>query len=230
MEGLKQTTDEESARLKNEAASLYHELIQKPEIAEALTLLDGLPEHLRYHDKAHTLDVITETILFALADGASREVTEQQAISAAWHDVGYIEQDKENEPIAIHLFEQSAAYKTLPDSERKEVIANILDTALVMKGEIPYLLQQQSKFGYALDGDVSNFGRNDFFEKRMKVAEEMGLDLTNPDIKKKFYKFTLDLLKNHEWKTASARMLRQLKKEENIRGAEEEYTRISNVI
>jgi hypothetical protein len=225
MERLK-TSDEEDI-LKNEAASLCHELIQKPEIAEALTLLDRLPERLHYHNKAHTLDVIQETILFALADGASREVTEQQAISAAWHDVGYIEQDKENEPVAVKLFEQSAAYKILSANQQKEIIANILDTTVIVEGGTPSLRHQRSQFGYALDGDVSNFGRKDFFEKRARVAEELQVDPSDPDKWKEFCKFTLDLLKNHEWKTTSARLLRQPKKEENIREAEEEYTRIS---
>ncbi len=170
--------------------------------------------------------MIHETILFALADGASREVIEQQAISAAWHDVGYIEREKENEPVAVRLFEQSAAYRMLSEDARKEVIANILDTAPIMKEDQPFLLQQQSKFGYALDGDVSNFGRKDFFEKRMKVAEELNIDLSDPEVKKKFYEFTLNLLKNHEWKTVSARALRQAQKEENIRQAEAEYAGI----
>ncbi len=226
MERPKQTPAEESVRLKDEAAAIYHELIRMPEVAEALTLLDRLPEHLRYHTKAHTLDVIQETILFALADGASREVIEQQAVSAAWHDVGYIEQEKENEPIAVRLFEQSAAYRLLSEDARKEVIANILDTTVIVEGGTPSLRHQRSQFGYALDGDVSNFGRKDFFEKRAKVAEELGVDLTDAEARGKFYKFTLDLLKNHEWKTASARALRQAQKEENIRQAEAEYAAI----
>lgn len=233
MERLKLNPEEEGQRLQNEAAALYHELIQKPEIAEALTLLDRLPERLHYHNKAHTLDVIQETILFALADGASREVTEQQAISAAWHDVGFVKSEeikegKKSEDIAVRLFEESEAYNMLSDEQRKEIIANILDTEVVVREKGPSILMERSKSGYALDGDVSNFGREDFFEKRAKVAEELGVGPSEPEKWKKFCKFTLDLLKNHEWKTASARMLRQSKKEENIREAEEEYARISD--
>jgi len=77
---------EEGPELKREAEALYAELIERPEITEALAILDRLPEHLRYHVKEHTLDVIRETILFAVADGASGEVIEQQAIAAAFAD------------------------------------------------------------------------------------------------------------------------------------------------
>ena len=228
MEALKHrlSLEDKEADLKKEAAVLYDELIRIPEVSEALTILDNLPEHLRYHNKAHTLDVISETILFALADGASRETIKQQAIAAAWHDTGFIEQDKENEPIAAKLFKHSEAYQKLPEEERQEIIAEILDTAVVIRDGKPFLLQQRSKIGYVLDGDVSNFGRLDFSEKRTKVAEELNLDLSNDEIRKGFYAFSLELLKNYEWKTESARLLRQPQKEENLRQAEKEYAEI----
>ena len=44
-------------KLQQETAELYAELIERPEVAEALELLDHLPEDLRYHVKDHTLDV-----------------------------------------------------------------------------------------------------------------------------------------------------------------------------
>ena len=226
MERAEQYPRTESQELKNEALAVYNELIKRPEISEALVLLEKLPRHLRYHGKAHTEDVIMETILFALSDGASPEVVEQQAVSAAWHDVGFIEQDTENEPIAVTLFRKSEAYKLLSEDKREEVMANIMDTQVIVKNGSPFLLKQQSEIGYALDGDVSNFGREDFFEKRAKVAEELGLNLEDPEVRKKFYKFALGLLRNHNWKTESARALRQAQKEKNLLRAEEEYSQL----
>jgi hypothetical protein len=226
MERIDERVMDESLELNMEAKALYVEIVKKPEVFEALNLLDKLPGHLRYHNKAHTEDVILEAILFALADGASMEVIEQQAVTAAWHDVGFIKQDRENEIIAVNLFEQSEAYKTLSDEDRVEVISNIMDTQVVIKNDLPFLAYEKSRIRYALDADVSNFGRDDFFEKRAMVAEELGLDLTDMEVKKKFCWFVLNLLKNHEWQTASARSLRQAQKEENIRLAEEEYARL----
>lgn len=213
--------------LKKEALVLCAEIMKKPEVSEAFAILDRLPENLRYHNKAHTEDVVMETILFALADGASRETIEQQAIAAAWHDVGFVEQYQKNEPNAVRLFEQSEAYKTLPQSVRDEVIANILDTQVqVDKDGKPSLVHGRSNYFYILDADVSNFGRKDFFEKRAKIAEELKIDLSNLAAKKGFYGFALNLLKNHDWKTNGARMLRQSQKEKNIIQAEEEYAEL----
>lgn len=201
---------------------LFNEYMKKPEVSEALAILDQLPENLSYHNKAHTLDVIKETILFALVDGVEKEILDQLVIAAAWHDVGYIEQYEHNEPVAVRLFENSSAYTSLPDDIRQEIVANILDTQLVIKDGEPFLIQSRSKLGYLLDADVSNFGREDFWEKRLLIAQELGIDLNDLEIKKMFYSFALRLLKNQEWKTAPARMLRQTQKERNlVRVAEE---------
>lgn len=221
MEKQKFFLTKEELREKVEIA--FAEALKMPEVAEALEILDGLPRNLRYHDKGHTLDVIKETILFALADGAGEETMKQQVIAAAWHDVGYIKQYEQNEPVAVDLFKQSKAFQNIPEEERNEIVADIMDTQLIMQEGEPYLLQQQSKFGYLLDADVSNFGREDYFEKRLKVAEELGIDLSDPEIKKKFFAFALALLKNHEWKTGVARSLRQVQKEINLKQLEEEY-------
>ncbi len=214
-------------KLREESQPIYEVLIEHPAVVEALTLLDRLPEHLRYHVKEHTLDVIRETILFAYAGGAEHDVVEQQAIAAAWHDVGFIEKDKENEATAIELFEKSAAYKTLPEELRKEVIANIRDTEINMQTGLPRLEQRHSTSGYILDGDVSNFGREDFFEKRMLVAEELKLDLNDAEVRKRFFRFAINLLENYKWKTAVARQLRQPQQLKNLEYAKKEWSELN---
>ena len=167
--------------------------------------------------------MIYDTILFAVADGASDEVIKQQAITAAWHDVGFTVQDKENEHIAIELFKQSRTYQTLSPHVREAVIYNISDTEMVMKDGKPSFSGARSIHRYVLDGDLSNLGREDYFAKRALVAEELKIDLTNPKIKKNFYKFGVDLLENHDWHTESARRLRQPQKERNLARAKAEY-------
>ncbi len=209
--------------LEVKAEDMYAEMINLPEVAEALEILDKLPRNLKYHTKDHTFDVIRETILFALTDGAEQSVIRQQAIAAAWHDTGYVEKPENNEPVAVELFRKSKAYHAFSEKEQQEIISNILDTQMVMRENGPHLLKGKSKFGYVLDADVSNFGRDDFFEKRAKLMEELGIDLTDPEKRKGFIKFAIELLKNHEWKTASARVLRETQKKKNLIEMEKEY-------
>jgi hypothetical protein len=164
--------------------------------------------------------------LFALADNASGEILDEQIVAAAWHDVGYLKQDRQNEPVAVAMFMESNAFKTISEEKRDEIISNILDTQVVMKDKIPRLSADRSFHKYMLDADVSNFGREDFFEKGRMLAEEMGLDLSDKDVKRSFYKFSIELLKNYEWKTVSARALRQAQMDKNLMRLEAEYEKI----
>jgi hypothetical protein len=223
-ENKKNTLDEETLKPKTEV--VFEEIIKLPEIQEALDILNSLPENLKYHDKNHTLDVIKETILFCLADNVGEDVLKQQCISAAWHDVGYIERYNENEPIAVELFRRSNTYKELDEETKNEIEANILDTQMVMIDGVPHILQKRSTSAYVLDADVGNFGRKDYWEKRLKVAEELNLDLNDPKINKLFIKFAIDLMLNHEWKTESARKLRETQKIINLEILKEVLSKI----
>ena len=220
--------EKKEEQLKDQVESIFVEVIKKPEITEALDLLDKLPSNLTYHNKDHTLDVIKETILFALGNGLGletyfSETLEHLAIAAAWHDVGYLDDPKNHEANSVKRFEESKTYKKLSDEARREIVSNILDTKIVITNGTPNIIQAKSKWGYILDADVSNFGRDDFLSNSSKVVAELNINLNDIETKKKFLKFTIDLLKNQEWKTESARRMRQAKKEENIKSMEEEY-------
>lgn len=207
----------------------YVELIKLPAVKEALTLLDNLPNGLVYHTKAHTEDVIRETILFALADGVSDGVMEQQVIAAAWHDVGYLERKNKNESIAVDYFKESIAREQpKPDSELEpkpkldpeisdEIISNIEDTEVIFDSEgKPHLHMARSALGYMLDADVSNFGRKDFFDCMEAIAKENNVDIENLKSRTDFYAFVISLLENHEWHTEGARKLREEQKHDNL--------------
>ncbi len=213
-------------QLKEQVDIIFNDLIKKPEVSEALDLLDKLPESLKYHNKNHTLDVIKETILFAAAEDASQDTIEQQVIAAAWHDVGHIKGSENHESASVELFKQSEAYKKLLDINKADIINSILSTKIYIESGSPRFDYNTKGFGYVLDADVSNFGREDFWENRKKVVEELGLDWENIEIRKKFLKFTIYLLKNHEWKTASAKKLREETKKKNLALMIEEYNQL----
>jgi hypothetical protein len=225
MESHEQNISEEQ-KLQPKITALFNELIKNPKINEALTFLDSLPDNLKYHNKKHTLDVIHETILFALADGLDEKDIELEAIAAAWHDVGYLKKYDNNEPTAVEMFQQSESSKDISEEDKKEIIANILDTQIVIKDNKPSFLEQKSKFGYVSDADLSNLGRKDFFDKNLKFIEETRIDMTDINAKKKFYISTIELMKNHNWRTESAKRLRQQQKEINLKKLEEEYAKL----
>jgi uncharacterized protein len=223
---IPQYPERKEGELASRVEVFFEEMIKNPYVLEALGLLNELPEYLTYHNKEHTLDVIHETILFGLTDNLSLEDLELECVSAAWHDVGYLERYEENEPIAVEMFQNSKAYGAFSEEQRGEIVANILDTQIIMQKGAPSLLMRRSRLGYVLDADVSNFGRKDYFKKRLLVAEELGLDLLDIEVKKKFYAFAIELLKKQEWRTAAAQSLRQGQKELNLRLMEQEYSQL----
>lgn len=230
---IQKSPEQEEAELNPKVEAKYNEFVQMPYVREALDIWDEIEKEkgvYPYHNKVHTEDVIRETILFALADGATEEVIIQQVIAAAWHDVGFWVQKSKNEPIGVKMFEASDAIEHMPPRAVEETKNNISATALIPKqGTIGILHQArgQSTVFYILDADVSNFGRGDFFDKHKLVAKEMDIDLSKPEEKKKYYEFTIKLLENHEWKEKSAERLRGPKMKKNLEKLMAEYDKMA---
>lgn len=224
-----------------EAVNTWYEKLttEEPAIVRALELLNSLPSNLVYHVKAHTEDVIRETIRFVLEDNKFtkdelKTVLRQQAIAAAWHDVGFLDEQSEDmrllfaeESTAIDMFRADEEFKNAPHKEAWETIGNIWDTRVIpKKDESLHLEMRNSTYGYMLDADVSNFGRDDFFEKLelvMEEAREKKRKMGKEFVQKDFYASVLSLLRNHSWKTESARRLREEKKRENLKRLQEMY-------
>ncbi len=228
-----ETTEERQERgLLERRDALYAELIKLPAVAEAFSLLEELPPHLKYHTKEHTFGeqgVFAETILFALAEGVSENVIKQQVIAAAWHDVGFLKHvkgkvpEKDLEEVAIDSFSESEVCRLLDEKDREEIISNIKDTTMYFGSNGPYFEMRGSAFGYMLDADLSNFGREDFFDRMKEIAEETGVDLKDSASRAKFYKGVISLLENHDWHTEGARRLRERQKQKNLDTLKEEY-------
>ena len=183
-------------------------------------MLDDLPEYLRYHTKEHTEDVFHEAILFGIHDGLGEKELEKIAVAAAWHDIGFLIEQNNNETAAVSLFEREAFLLNL--DYVNDIKKMIMDTKLEITENGPEILMKHNISAYLLDADVSNFGRPDFKDKMNLIAEESKIDLNNKEIKIKFLKFTSTLLKNQNWHTNAARELRQEQKMINIAELEKE--------
>jgi|LauGreDrversion4_2_1035121.scaffolds.fasta_scaffold16166_5 predicted metal-dependent HD superfamily phosphohydrolase len=189
------------------------ELRKHPIVQETLELLArDLPDSLLYHALSHTEDVLDEALRFGSIDRLNPRELELLAIAAACHDVGFISTTSSNEPLgaafARERMEGTGGYST---EEIELVERMILDTALIITEDAPRQSPSTKLSGYLLDADLSNLGRDDFFEKCELLRNELGED---NDL---FGKKTLALLTAHQWHTAAARALRQERKELNIR-------------
>jgi uncharacterized protein len=185
-------------------------------VKEALTLLRSqLPTTLLYHAYEHTEDVLREAVQLASSDGLSNRDIELVAVAAAWHDVGFIWQSNNNEPIAADAVRRYLSGTTHYTPKEIDLIAQmILDTALISAGDSYKQVATRPLSCYLLDADLANFGRDDFFDKSELQRRELGEEVDS------FRQKTLMLVRSHTWHTPAARAKWQAKKDANIAALE----------
>ncbi|MCO6432292.1 MAG: GAF domain-containing protein [Deltaproteobacteria bacterium] len=183
-----------------------------PIIAEILDTLDKrLPKNLYYHSKIHTDDVLREAVLFGLVDGLPSSHMRLLAVAAAFHDAGFIESPVDNERIGANMARAAMERHGSFSRQEVELVAQmILDTRLVETSGGLKQVPTTDLSRYLLDADLSNFGREDFFERGELQRKELGYD------RGLFLRKTFELINNHRWLTNAAIKLRQNQKAENI--------------
>ena len=208
------------------AGKVCEVLRQMPIIKEAFTLLEErLPKRLAYHGVLHTETVMHSVVALALHEGLSEEEIKLLAIAAAWHDVGYIEQDTQNEPIAADMVRIAMKRQGFSIPEIDLVTRAILDTQVHFVVNLGTIEQRSSAYhsNFLLDADLSSLGRPDFAQWSLRLfAERTGVMLNNlyelnmTDDSKAFLISTHLLLKNHRWFTGAARQLFSQQEQLNI--------------
>ena len=187
-------------------------LLALPLVADIFAELKrDLPAALTYHSAAHTMDVLRETVRFAIRDGVAERERELLALAAAFHDAGFLVQSVDNELIgadrASTAMRLAGGYS---EQEIEQVRSMILDTKLDVTGEG---VQHPSSplAGYLLDADLGNLGRDDFWEKSELYRQELGAPAEN------FFGTAEALLERHSYHTPAARALRNEQKLLNLK-------------
>ena len=175
---------------------------------------DELPDGIKYHDANHTLHPTKGVVATADRIGKSENISEHDRdllIAAAYfHDTGYIREYEKNEPIAARMAGRILKLIGYKPGEI-EIIQNMIlatDLAREPKTHVERIL---------CDADLDHLGREDFFQMDGKLREGRrirGLDVSD-DVK--WYKGTLEVIKNHQYYTQSQKQLREKEKQKNIK-------------
>ena len=211
--GAQQTEPTSAARaLDGAVANAISRARAIPVVAQAIDLLARqLPANLTYHAKSHTDDVLAEAMRYATIDGLSAREVELLAIAAAFHDTGFVKSLIANEALGADFARKAMRLAgTYSEDEIALVEQMIIDTTLVELPNGPQQIPSTKLSRYLLDADLSNLGREDFFDKGELQRRELGIDEAH------FRKRSLQLLTAHRWFTDAARNLRQKKKDENL--------------
>jgi hypothetical protein len=202
-------------------------LLQSPLIREALAVLNKrLPADLHYHNMQHTLNVLEATIACALRDQLPQRDVELLAIAAAWHDVGYVVQRHNNEPIGAQMAKEAMLrHGGFLPTEIADVVTAILDTQVSMDPESACLVQKAHGrlSPWLLDGDLSSFGSVSFLSASLSLLHECtGISVSSAEAldRKEVVEFlahTLRMLNRHQFLTHSANLLFGPQKEASTR-------------
>ncbi len=184
---------------------------------------DELPAGIKYHNAEHTLHptrgVVAVANRIALAEKISGHDRELLIAAAYFHDTGYIREYDKNEPIAARMAGRILKLIDYKPAEIKKIQKMILATDLARKPQTPV-----EKI--LCDADLDHLGRDDFFQKDGKLRKgrsARGIDVSD---EAKWYTGTLNLITKHKYYTKSQILLREEKKQKNIKQLKKKLSKI----
>ena len=172
-------------------------------------LRNQLPEHLYYHGLHHTQDVMQAAKCLAQGENISPEDTCLVVTAALFHDIGFVEQYFNNEPIGARY-----AREALPEFGYKPIQIQII-TQLILATQIPQKPTTHLQ-KILCDADLDYLGREDFYKVARSLKKEWEfykIIKTNEEWHTKQIAF----LQRHHYFTYTAKKLRQARKEKHLK-------------
>ena len=169
-----------------------------------------LASNLYYHSAAHTRDdVVPATERLAQLEHVNGEKLLLLRTAAFFHDIGFVEQPQNHEKISARIAgEILPQFGYLPD--QIETIQS-----LILATQLPHVPESLLEAILA-DADLDLLGREDFMVRSQALRnEQQAFGTTVED--KDWYRAQIKFLKEHKYFTHSAQMLRDGKKNQNIR-------------
>lgn len=182
-------------------------LMNFPEVRTfVLSLLDReLPSNLYYHGVHHTLDVCKAVEELSCQEDLSGIDLELLRTAAVLHDVGFIEQYLDNEPLAV-----SFARKVLPGfgytTEQIEIIGGIIMCTQIPQNPGNHIEQ------IMCDADLDYLGRDDFFMISENLKKEwFAYGIIHSE--EEYHRKQISFFEQHRYFTKSAHEKRDLQKQ-----------------
>lgn len=179
-------------------------------IAYAFSRLQSeLSPKLTYHNYWHTKeDVLPSCQRIADLMGIDEDARALLAVSAAFHDIGFVESYKDHELVGISIITQ-----VLPTFGYSEHDIELV-TGMIRATRLPQSPQNLSEEILA-DADLAVLGRPDFLTRNGCYRQELA-NYGNEVQLKQWYEEQLTFLEMHVYFTPTAKMLHNSMKQQNI--------------
>ena len=195
----------------NEIFEIKYKLRQMTDLQELiLDKIDSeLPKYLHYHNTKHTIDVLSQVELIGIIEGVSDKDLLLLKTAALFHDIGQIKQSAEHEEIGCKYTKQYLPKYAYTDEEIEIINGIIMATKLPPQ---PKTLLQE----IICDADLDYLGRSDFIPVSDTLFKELSEQNIITDINE-WNKLQVKFLESHHYFTNSAKTLREVNKQEQIK-------------
>lgn len=171
-------------------------------------LKEKLSPHLHYHSLAHTFDVVSAAERLALAEGITDENLFLLKSAALFHDAGFVEQYKHNEPIGARMAGEILPNYGYSPEQIKQIQELIYVTAIPHK---PKSLLEE----IMCDADLDYLGRPDFFQIGDRLRRELR-ENGELDSDRKWDELQISFLSQHRYFTKTAIETRRPLKQQHL--------------
>ena len=178
-----------------------------PEVQQfVLNLLNKeLPDNLYYHGVHHTLDVCNAIEELSFQENLTGTDLQLLRTAAVMHDVGFIQQYIENEPLAVQF-----AHEILPafgyTDKQIEMVGNIIMCTRIPQAPRNHVEQ------IMCDADLDYLGRHDFFTISDSLKKEW-LAYQIIATEEEYNRKQINFFEQHKYFTKSAQAKRNLQKQ-----------------
>ncbi|GAA4780727.1 hypothetical protein GCM10023231_04850 [Olivibacter ginsenosidimutans] len=177
-----------------------------------------LPPTLKYHNVAHTEDVLHAAQEIAHAEQVAGQDLTVLLTAALFHDTGFMVSNVNHEHISCAIADRYLPQFNYPNSTIGDIKTLIMATCVPQKPQDH--LQQ-----IICDADLDYLGRDDFFATSERLYEEM-LALHQVSSKRDYMNLQIAFLQEHHYFTDTSKRLRNPKKEKHLQTIKKNYLNI----
>ncbi|RYZ61166.1 MAG: HD domain-containing protein [Chitinophagaceae bacterium] len=171
--------------------------------------LEGLSDHLTYHNIDHTLDVLQQSERIARDEGLEDEhKLYLLKVAAMYHDTGFLVTYADHEKASCDIFRNEAALFDFTPAEQAFIVRLIMATRLPQQPADIYEC-------VICDADLDYLGRSDFFRIGDGLRKEfLHYGIVRSD--EEWDRLQMKFLSNHSYHTNSCRESREYEKQAHM--------------
>lgn len=167
-----------------------------------------LPKNLYYHNLKHTVDVITQVELLGRSEGISDEDMLLLKTAAIFHDIGFTIGYDDHELLSIKIMQEMLRRFDYSEEQMQTISELIYSTQ--SPPEPKNLLEE-----IICDADLDYLGRPDFIPVSQNLFREL-FERNKVKTIEEWNKMQIKFIEKHQYFTATARKLRNVKKQSQL--------------